>query len=344
MLGDDFVMKQVSAILGCEGLRLNPSEKAFFRDLMPWGFILFSRNIESKEQVSALVADFKEALGCDDIPVLIDQEGGRVSRLAEPTWRRPPAPTVFPALYASNREAALEATYLNYRLIASDLKAIGINVDCAPMLDVPVAEAHAIMVERALGSDVETVCAIGRATINGLIAGGVAPVIKHGPGHGRAIVDSHLTLPRVPASHTDLSASDFAPFKAFNQEAMLMTAHVIYEDLDSDAPATVSPTIIKDVLREECGFDGMIMTDDLNMKALSGTIEERGCASLAAGCDMLLQCNGVMEDMQQVAHCAIPLEGNALRRADIAAKLAFQPAKDFDDAAALARLETLLSL
>lgn len=337
-------MKQVSVIFGCEGLRLNPSEKAFFRDLMPWGFILFSRNIESKEQVSALVADFKDALGCENIPVLIDQEGGRVSRLPAPTWRHPPTPTVFPALYASNPDAALEATYLNYRLIARDLKDVGINVDCAPMLDVPVAGAHDIVVERALGADVKTVCAIGRSVIDGLLAGGVAPVIKHGPGHGRAVVDSHLALPRVSASHDDLSASDFAPFKVFNKEAMLMTAHVIYEALDADAPATISPTIIEGILRTECGFDGMIMTDDLNMNALSGTLEERGRASLAAGCDMLLQCNGVMEDMQEVARSVIPLEGAALRRADKAAKVAFKPAKAFDAEAALERLENLLNL
>ena len=337
-------MKQVSAIFGCEGLRLNQSEKAFFRDLMPWGFILFSRNIVSKDQVRALVGDFKEALGCDDIPVLIDQEGGRVSRLTEPIWRSPPAPTVFPALYATNPEEALEATYLNYRLIAHDLKTLGINVDCAPMLDVPIAGAHDIMTQRALGTDVETVCAIGRAVVEGLIAGGVAPVIKHGPGHGRAIDDSHLSLPRVSASHAELTATDFAPFKAFNAEAMLMTAHVIYEDIDSDLAATISPAIIEGVLRRECGFDGMIMTDDLNMKALSGTLEERGRASLAAGCDMLLQCNGVMADMQQVAMSAIVLEGDALRRADVAAKAAFQHPQDFDDAAALDRLENLLSL
>lgn len=337
-------MKQVSAILGCEGLRLSSSEKAFLRDLMPWGFILFSRNIESKDQVRALIDDFKEALGCDDIPVLIDQEGGRVSRLSAPVWRSPPAPTVFPALYASNPEAALEATYLNYRLIAHDLKILGVNVDCAPMLDVPVAGAHAIMTERALGSDVETVCAIGRAVVAGLVAGGVAPVVKHGPGHGRAIVDSHLSLPRVSAPHVELSATDFAPFKAFNTEAMLMTAHVIYEDIDQDRAATVSPAVIEGVLRRECGFDGMIMTDDLNMEALSGTLEERGRASLAAGCDMLLQCNGVMADMQQVANSVIALEGDALRRADVAAKAAFQHPQDFDAAAALDRLENLLCL
>jgi beta-N-acetylhexosaminidase len=337
-------MKQVSVILGCKGLRLSPSEKAFFRDLMPWGFILFARNIESKKQIRALVNDFKDALGCDDITVLIDQEGGRVSRLTEPTWRHPPAPTIFPALYTSNPEAALEAAYLNYRLIAHDLKDVGVNVDCAPMLDVPVAGAHDIVVERALGTDVQTVCKVGRAVIDGLIDGGVAPVIKHGPGHGRAVVDSHLSLPRASASHAELSATDFAPFKTFNKEAMLMTAHVIYEDLDAEAPATVSPAIIEGVLRKECGFDGLIMTDDLNMNALSGSLEERCHASLAAGCDMLLQCNGVMDDMLQVARSAIPLEGAALRRADIAAKLAFQPAKAFDVEAALSRLESLLSL
>ena len=335
-------MKQTSAILGCEGLRLNDAEKSFFRDLNPWGFILFARNIKNRDQVRALVNDFKEAVGRDDVPVLIDQEGGRVSRLPQPEWRLPPAPTVFPKLYATKVEAALEATYLNYRLIAHDLKEVGVNVDCAPMLDVPVKGAHDIVVERALGTDVETVCAIGHAVVGGLLAGGVAPVIKHGPGHGRAIVDSHKDLPRVSASHQDLSATDFEPFKAFKNEAMLMTAHVIYEDIDPDAPATVSPAIIQGVLRDECGFDGMIMTDDLNMNALSGTLEERGHASLKAGCDMLLQCNGIMSDMEQVARAAIALEGDALRRADVAAKEAFQPAQGFDPAEALERLNQLL--
>lgn len=335
-------MKQMSVIFGCAGLRLNEVEKSFYRELNPWGFILFSRNIDSKKQVRALVEDIKQAVQRDDIPILIDQEGGRVARLQQPLWRHPPAPTIFPKLYASSPEHALEAARLNYRLIAHDLKEIGINVDCAPMLDVPVKGAHDIMVERALGTDVETVCALGRAVVDGLLAGGVAPVIKHGPGHGRAVVDSHLELPRVSAPRAELSVTDFAPFKAFNTEAMLMTAHVIYEDIDAHAPSTISQAIIQGVLRDECGFDGLIMTDDLNMKALSGSLQERAQASLQAGCDMLLHCNGVMDDMEQVARGAVTLTGDALHRAEHAAQVAFQPAQAFEPDAALERLEILL--
>jgi len=336
-------MQQMSTIFGCSGLRLNEAEKSFFREVKPWGFILFSRNIKSREQVRALVEDMKQAVGLDDMPILIDQEGGRVSRLSQPEWRLPPAPTIFPKLYASHPQAALEAARINYRLIAHDLKEIGVNVDCAPMLDVPVAGAHDIVVERALGTDVQTVCAIGHAVVEGLLGGGVAPVIKHGPGHGRAIVDSHKDLPRVSASRAELSETDFAPFKAFNTEAMLMTAHVIYDDIDAGAPATISPIIIQDILRRECGFDGLIMTDDLNMNALSGTLEERGRASLAAGCDMLLHCNGVMADMEQVAKSSVTLKGAALRRANDAANVAFRPAQDFEPDKALERLTALLN-
>ncbi|NOZ41601.1 MAG: beta-N-acetylhexosaminidase [Alphaproteobacteria bacterium] len=336
-------MKQASVIFGCAGERLNEAEKAFFRELNPWGLILFSRNIISKDQVRALTDDFRAAVQRDNVAVLVDQEGGRVSRLPQPVWRLPPAPTVFPHLYARCPEAAIEAAFLNYRLIAADLKPIGINIDCAPMLDVPVAGAHDIVVERALGTDVDTVCILGRAVIDGLVAGGVAPVIKHGPGHGRAVVDSHLSLPRVTAPWSELAATDFAPFRAFNREAMLMTAHVIYQDIDPLAPATISPIIIQDVVRQQCGFDGLIMTDDLNMNALSGSLEGRGRAALQAGCDMLLHCNGVMADMEQVARCAVPLTGAALRRAEGADRVAFQPAQDFDPAAARARLHALLS-
>ena len=335
-------MKQVSAILGCSGLRLSADEKDFFRELNPWGFILSARNIESKTQLVALVDDFRQAVGRDDVPVLIDQEGGRVCRLPSPEWRRPPAPAIFPALYTMDPGAALEATYLNYRLIAHDLKTVGVNVNCAPMLDVPAPNSHEIIGDRALGESVKTICVIGREVVSGLTAGGVAPVIKHGPGHGRAVVDSHLSLPRVAATHDDLSAIDFAPFKAFNKEAMLMTAHVIYEAIDNELPATISPTVIKDILRGECGFDGLIMTDDLNMQALSGNLEERATAALAAGCDMLLQCNGVMDDMQEVARAAVTLDGKALERTDAAEKAAFKAAEAFDAEEASERLAILL--
>jgi beta-N-acetylhexosaminidase len=327
-------------IFGCSGKVLEEAEKDFFRDVQPWGFILFGRNIGSREQVRALVASLRETVG--GAPVLIDQEGGRVARLRPPVWREYPAAARFGAVYAKSHEAAAEATYLNARLIAADLSELGIDVDCLPVLDVPAAGSHDIIGDRAFSSDPAAVIELGRAAIQGLLEGGVLPVMKHAPGHGRAGADSHLALPRVSASAEELSASDFVTFRSLNHCPMAMTAHVVYDAIDPQRPATTSPKVIRDVIRGEIGFEGLLMTDDLSMEALSGRISARAKAALFAGCDIVLHCNGKMGEMKEVAGEAKPLEGAALKRAEHACGQLTAPVS-FDPADAQARLEELFA-
>ena len=330
------------AIYGCSGKALSADERAFFRDARPWGFILFARNIETPRQVRALVTELRETVGDARAPVLTDQEGGRVSRLKPPHWHERPAAAHFGALHERDPEIAREATYLNARLIAHDLANLGINVDCLPVLDVPVPGAHDVIGDRAFARDPLTVINLGRAQIEGLMEGGVLPVMKHIPGHGRAGADSHLTLPRVEADVEELSASDFVTFRSLDLCPMAMTAHVVYDSIDPQRPATTSPKVIRDVIRGEIGFDGLLMSDDLSMQALDGPLEVRTRAALFAGCDVALHCNGGMEEMKLVASEAKILEGVPLKRAEAALAHLVRP-DPFDPAAAEARLAELLA-
>ncbi|HEY5346849.1 MAG TPA: beta-N-acetylhexosaminidase [Rhizomicrobium sp.] len=327
------------AIYGCAGTVLTAAERDFFREARPWGFILFGRNIADPQQLRALVAALRDAAG--DAPVLIDQEGGRVARLKPPHWHKRAAAGRFGAAYAADQENAREAVYLNARLIAHDLLALGINVDCLPVLDVPVAGADNIIGDRAFGRDPATVIDLGRAQIEGLMEGGVLPVMKHIPGHGRAGADSHLALPRVETGMEELSATDFVTFRSLNTCPIAMTAHVVYEAIDPQRPATTSPKVIRDVIRGEIGFDGLLMSDDLSMKALDGPLSHRAKAALFAGCDLVLHCNGDMEEMQDVASEVKELEGQSLKRSEQALSHLSAP-DDFDPAAAEARLAELL--
>lgn len=332
-----------AAILGCAGPALSAEEAAFFADADPWGFIVFARNVESPEQLSALTASLREAVG-RDAPVFVDQEGGRVQRLRPPHWRAAPPAALFGALYARDPEAGLAATRLNHRLLAHELRAVGLDADCAPCLDLCVKDADPIIGDRAYGADPEAVAALGRAALEGLHAGGVAGVIKHIPGHGRADVDSHEKLPVVPADAAAL-AQDTAAFRALADAEMAMTAHVVYAAWDADHPATTSSAVIAKVIRGAIGFDGLLMSDDLSMKALSGAMRARAEAAFAAGCDMALHCNGDRAEMEAVVAAAPRLEGEASRRADAAAAVRKPPAppEPFNAEAGRAELARLLA-
>ena len=304
-----------AAILGCKGLTLTPEEVAFFREVQPWGFILFKRNVDTPDQVVALTVALRDAVGRSDAPILIDQEGGRVARLGPPHWRRYPPGRAYGDLPANDPLFRREITRLGGRLLAHDLSALGINVDCVPVLDVPIPGAHDVIGDRAYGTTPEDVAALGRAACEGLNAGGVLPVIKHIPGHGRARTDSHLDLPIVDATYQALDTRDFAPFRVMSDMPMAMTAHVIFTAIDPKRPATTSRRAIQDVVRGAIGFDGLLMSDDLSMKALSGDFSQRARASLAAGCDVVLHCNGDMAEMQGVIAGTKMLAGRAAQRA-----------------------------
>lgn len=301
-----------AVIFGLSGPAPTGWERAFFAAADPWGFILFERNVVGPEQVRRLVAELRETVG-REAPVLIDQEGGRVARLGPPHWRAwPPVADLF---VGRDEVTALEALWLRYRLIAAELARLGIDVDCAPVLDVPAPGGHEVIGDRALGRDAESVARRGRVVASALKGGGVLPVIKHIPGHGRAGADSHEELPRVSASAEELRAVDFAPFRALAGEALGMTAHVVYEALDAERPATLSPVVIR-AIREEIGFDGLLMTDDLEMGALSGPVAERAAGAIAAGCDVVLHCSGDLAAMEAVAGAVPELADEALKRAE----------------------------
>lgn len=324
-------MSQSSRVIfGCSGLELTPSEKHLFSEIKPWGFILFARNLESPKQVKKLVEDLKQSIEKNDAVILIDQEGGRVSRLPEKHWRVPPSPTQFAKVFKYNPEYALLAMRLNYQLIGHDLKSLGINVNCAPMVDIPQANASTIVTERAYGDNSDKVIALAQSVISGLKDTGVAPVVKHAPGHGRAICDSHHFLPTVSASKDELIHSDFKPFKALSKESMFMSAHIVFDQIDAQNPATQSAKVIQTIIREHMAFDGLLMTDDINMKALSGEVTERSKKALAAGCDMILHCNGNFDEMAQIGEVIQPLDGNALQRATKAEQQAFAQPLAFD--------------
>lgn len=291
----------IPAIFAPAGPTLGTDERAFFQDVNPYGFIVFGRNIETPDQVRRLVDDLKACSTSDPCPVLIDQEGGRVARLRPPHWPDYPTGAVFGALAARDRAQARRAVWLNARLIAADLADLGITVDCLPVLDVPAPEGHEVIGDRAYGDDPAVVADLGRAACEGLMAGGVLPVIKHIPGHGRGAVDSHHELPTVDAPADDLRRIDFAPFKALADMPFAMTAHILYTALDPALPATTSKTVIETVIRGEIGFSGVLMSDDLNMQALGGTLADRARACLEAGCDIALHCSGVMNEMVEIA-------------------------------------------
>jgi len=319
-------------ISGCAGLTLSADERRFFAATAPWGFILFARNVESPAQVHALVNELRDAVGWA-APVLIDQEGGRVQRLRPPHWPEYPPAEAFGALYLSDPEAALEAVRLNSRAIADDLLALGIDVDCLPVADLRHPDGHGIIGNRAYGTAPEPVAALAGAAAAGLLDGGVLPVLKHIPGHGRAPADSHERLPVVHAPRGELEGSDFAAFRALAELPLGMTAHVVYADIDPDAPATTSEVVMSEVIRGSIGFTGALMSDDLSMGALAGDLASRGRAAIAAGCDLLLHCNGKLEEMIQVAAAAPVLEGLAGARA--AQALALRTVPEPVDAAAL---------
>jgi beta-N-acetylhexosaminidase len=330
------------AIYGCAATALSAAERGFFRAVKPWGFILFARNISDASQVKALITELRDTVADGQAPVLIDQEGGRVARLKPPHWHERPAAARFGALYDRDQEAAREAVYLNARLIAHDLASLGINVDCLPVLDVPVPGSHDVIGDRAFSSNPATIIALGKAQIEGLMDGGVLPVMKHIPGHGRARADSHLALPRVEAGAEALSASDFVTFRSLDTCPIAMTAHVIYESIDPQRPATTSPKVVRDVIRGEIGFDGLLMSDDLSMKALDGPLSVRARQALFAGCDLVLHCNGDMDEMRDVASEVTELTGLPLKRASQALSHLSRPGP-LDPAAAQVRLTTLLA-
>ncbi|MCH8997567.1 MAG: beta-N-acetylhexosaminidase [Proteobacteria bacterium] len=330
-----------AVIFGCEGPVLNDWERDFFSDHNPLGFILFARNCEDPEQVRALVAALRATIGRAEAPVLIDQEGGRVARLKPPHWRAPPAPGRFGLIAGRDRERAHEAVRLNARLIAADLMDLGITVDCAPALDLPTPGADAVIGDRAFGADAEIIADLGRAFCEGLLAGGVLPVIKHMPGHGRARVDSHLEMPVVEAPRAELEMSDFRPFTALADAPWAMTGHVVYAAIDPDNPATTSRTVIGEVIRGLIGFDGVLVTDDLSMGALAGNFADRAAAALEAGCDLVLHCNGEPDEMTEVARGVTSLSAEAERRLAAAAARPAAP-ETVDRAVFTARLERLL--
>ncbi|WP_168077930.1 beta-N-acetylhexosaminidase [Caulobacter sp. SSI4214] len=328
-----------AAILGCAGTTLTAEEVAFFKDVKPWGFILFKRNIADPEQVRALTAALRDTVGRPDAPILIDQEGGRVARLQPPHWRIYPPGRAYGELVANDPLTAREITRLGARLMAHDLHVLGINVDCAPVLDVPDPKGHEIIGDRAYGDTPEQVATLGRAAAEGLLAGGVLPIIKHIPGHGRALGDSHLELPVVKAKLLELEIRDFAPFRVLSDMPMAMTAHVVYAAIDRKNPATTSKKVIKQVIRGSMGFDGLLMSDDLSMKALTGDFKQRAKDSLSAGCDVVLHCNGDMDEMKAVMSGVGKMSKEARRRAQAVMNRLVKVPEPFDPAEARARFD-----
>ncbi len=328
-------------ICGLAGANLVPEEISFLREARPWGVILFRRNVESRAQLRALTEALRDALGDDRLPILVDQEGGRVQRLAPPHWRAYPSAASYERLGA-DLETAARLAFLGARLMAHDLREVGITIDCLPVLDTPHPGAHQVIGDRAYSDEPARVARIGRAAADGLLAGGVLPVMKHVPGHGRAGADSHLELPRVSASLQELREADFPSFAANADLPIAMTAHVVFEAIDPDQPGSLSRAVIEGVVRREIGFDGLLMTDDLSMKALSGDFCDRAERALAAGCDLVLHCNGDLAEARRVAEGSPILSGAGETRAERALRLlerveAFNPVdgeREFDAALA----------
>lgn len=314
-------------ITGLAGTALTPAERAFLRESEPWGLIVFKRNVDTPAQVTRLAAAFRDAVG-RDAPVLVDQEGGRVQRLGPPHWPAYPAGAVYGRIYDRDPALGRKAAHLGARLIAADLTAVGIDVDCLPIADVPVAGANSVIGDRAYGERADKVAALARSVADGLLAGGVLPVLKHIPGHGRATLDSHEALPVVETDRATLMSTDFAAFRPLCDLPLAMTAHVVYSAIDPIAPATTSVTLVRDVIRGWLGFRGLLMSDDVSMEALSGSIEARTRAAIAAGCDVALHCNGELDEMRAVASAVPALAGASAARADAALARRGKPAKD----------------
>lgn len=331
-------------ISGCLGTSLSDAERAFFARRNPFGLILFKRNCQTPEQLKSLTSDFRAAVGRRNAPVFIDQEGGRVQRLGPPSnaWRQYPPARAYGTSYVADPLTALRSARNVGRLMADDLIAAGITANCVPVLDVPQPGAHEIIGSRAYSDRIELIMALARAHAAGFADGGILPVVKHVPGHGRARADSHLELPVVEAKRAELEAVDFPPFAAFADAPMAMTAHVVFTALDKTAPATLSRKVISTVIRKEIGFRGLLMTDDLTMKALSGSYAERTRRALEAGCDVVLHCNGEMDQMEEVAEAAGVLKGKPLARARAALRSARKP-QPFDRKQALKDLDRLLA-
>ncbi|MGV1905766.1 beta-N-acetylhexosaminidase [Agrobacterium cavarae] len=330
-------------ILGCSGLTLTLEEIALYKAEQPWGFILFGRNIGDAQQITDLVASMREAVGRPDAPVLIDQEGGRVQRIRPPILQSYPNAQALGAIYLRDREQGLRAAWLMSRLHAFDLMRFGINVDCLPVLDVPVEGASNVIGNRAYGFDPKMVSEMGQAAADGLKAGGMLPVMKHIPGHGRGMVDSHHELPVVDVPLDDLDAHDFVPFRALNKELMGMSAHLVFNAIDPERPATTSRKVIEEIIRGRIGFDGLLMSDDSSMNALKGTLGERAANIVAGGCDIVLHCNGVMSEMLQVVKEVPPLAGRSLERAK-AVEAGFPAADDADEASLRDEFNAMLAV
>jgi beta-N-acetylhexosaminidase len=317
-------------ITGVSGTALTTYERSFLREAEPWGLIVFKRNVAAPDQLRGLIAGFREAVGRADAPVLVDQEGGRVQRLGPPHWPSYPAGAQYGRIWERDRASALEAARMGARLIANDLLAVGIDVDCMPVADIPVPDADPVIGDRAYGESAGKVAAIAGAIADGLMEGGVLPVLKHLPGHGRATADSHLRLPTVAADRASLEAVDFSAFRPLAGLAMGMTAHVVFSAFDPLAPATTSVTMVQDVIRDSIGFEGLLMSDDISMGALSGSIAERSGAALAAGCDLILHCNGMIDEMRAVAGAVPGLAGLAGARAAAALAARRPPGREID--------------
>jgi beta-N-acetylhexosaminidase len=328
-------------ITGIAGTELRAEEREFIAAAQPWGFILFKRNVDHPSQVAKLTAELRAVLGDDDAPVLIDQEGGRVQRLGPPNWPVYPPGAAFGRLYDIDSALGLEAARLSARLISDDLIQLGVTVDCLPLADVPVAGADAVIGNRAYGTEPAKVAAIARAVTDGLEQGGVLPVLKHIPGHGRATADTHFALPSVDTPEDQLNRTDFAAFRPLADLPMAMTAHVVFSAIDPAHPATTSATMIGRVIRGLIGFQGLLMSDDVSMNALAGSIAERTRAVFAAGCDVVLHCNGKLDEMHQVAGETPELSGEAMERAR-RALAARKPPQAFDRTAARAQLDALI--
>ncbi len=335
-------MRTRAFITGISGTELSTAEREFIAATRPWGFILFRRNIDTPAQVTKLVEELRQVLGEPDAPVLVDQEGGRVQRFRPPHWPLYPAGALFGTLYDIDPALGLSAARLSARLIAADLTDVGVNVDCLPLADVPISGADDVIGDRAYGGEPRKVAAIARAVTEGLEQGGVLPVLKHIPGHGRAMADSHHKLPVVDAAREELERIDFAAFQPLADLPMAMTAHVVFRAIDPAHPATTSAKMVEQVIRKLIGFQGLLMSDDVSMNALAGSLAERTRAIFEAGCDMVLYCNGKLDEMREVAGETPELSGTALQRAR-RALAARKPPLAFDRAAARAELDALVA-
>jgi beta-N-acetylhexosaminidase len=329
-------------IFGLSGPSLTDDERAFFREAEPLGYILFKRNCVDPAQMRALTDDLRDLSGRGDLPILIDQEGGRVARMQPPVWPAFPTGAAFDALYERAPISAIEAARANGQALAAILREAGVTVDCAPLLDVAVEGGTPAIGDRAFGRDPMRVAALGRALLDGLARGGVVGVVKHMPGHGRAMVDSHLELPRVTAGAEALEV-DLLPFQRLHDAPMGMTAHIVFEAWDAELPATLSPTVIRDVIRGRIGFDGLLFTDDIDMKALSGTAGEKAERALAAGCDVVLDCWARMPEMVEIASRIPDAPAMCLERLARAMGLVGE-AEDVPLAELLAKRDALLGL